>query len=247
MLQSLTASVNISSNDLGLNTTLSQAFPGTWYVQLRSLNQRFFELTCSIPDFAVDVEIPIRKLLQKNLLRGRIEFRLSYFEQYHQSPVQEKLDHEIIRQELRKLYDLQCITKDFGMELPRPNSLELLKYCRELQASGNGGSNRFKDFQDKAKGLKGDSRESEGYSGENGREEPLPAWQQAVLDFVAHACGRLVAIRHREGRELHQELVRLNEHFIEQCHLAQNLEKRYSSILYRPIARKISIFQKYSP
>ncbi|MEM9423449.1 MAG: DUF1732 domain-containing protein [Spirochaetota bacterium] len=218
MIQSLTASVNLSATEP--DTALTRCFPGTWHLQLRSLNQRFFELNCLVPDFVRDLELPLRKLLQNRLIRGRVELRLQYVPEEAHGNKREP-DYAQLRRELRRLHDVQRVAKDFGFELPRPNSLELLRHCREKMSCDREGKYPW--------------------------EEQLSAkkdWQKELLDFCAQACEKLIEGRGREGRELYRELLRLHQSFIRQCKSARQWEAEVPHYYGRQLRKKYQQFQE---
>ena len=141
MIQSLSAAINVSSLQLAQNNSeeanwskeqqavLCSAFPGVWHIQLRSLNHRFFELNCQLPDFVVPLELPLRKLLQRSLLRGRVELRLSYVCEPGDRTA--ALVPDLLEARLRELQKLRSVAAEIGLELPMPNTLELLRDCTE--------------------------------------------------------------------------------------------------------------------
>ena len=137
MIQSLSAAINISSLELAQNHSEEANWPkeqqavldsaGVWHIQLRSLNHRFFELSCQLPNFVAHLELPLRKLLQRSLLRGRVELRLSYVCEPGDRTANLALD--LLEARLRELQKLRSVAANIGLELPMPNALELLRDC----------------------------------------------------------------------------------------------------------------------
>ena len=194
MIQSLTASANFSSEEYENSNTLL-AWPGIWYIELRSLNQRFFELNCQVPSFVAELEIPLRKLLQRKLVRGRIECRLNYANK-EELLGQLKIDDLLLKKELRQLHDLERITKNLGFDLLRPNSLDILQHCRKLQRElcenmGNAESPYKEALQrefgraenESGRMEQGELREQE----KSSQQANLLEWQQSLLNFCADA------------------------------------------------------------
>ena len=141
MVQSLSAAISSSTLQLAelqnedwpyywskeQQTVLHSAFPGVWHIQLRSLNHRFFELSCRLPDFAAHLELPLHKLLQRSLLRGRVECCLNYVSAADNGVA------DLLNARLRELQELRSTAEGMGFCLPLPNALELLRYCTEQQ------------------------------------------------------------------------------------------------------------------
>ncbi len=50
-------------------------------MSIKSLNSRFFELTCKLPSILSNLEIPIQRLLQKQLHRGHVFFHIQIVNQ----------------------------------------------------------------------------------------------------------------------------------------------------------------------
>ncbi len=252
MIQSLTASIDVSTEEISLPAPLLNALrkicPGTWRMQLRSLNQRFFELNCMVPDFAPELEVPLRKLLQKSLLRGRIECRLSYTPEMLTRQAHDKesgngaegsrsacrFDYQLLCVELRQLHDLQRLAKDFGMDLPRPSSLELLQHCRYLQQQENTAAGDPRQIEAKQLGTK---RDGDGSAA-------APNWQQAVLEFSRQVCQRLIVARQVEGLDLYRELLQLHHGFVAQCQRAQGLEAEIPGHYRRQLLDKLGQLQE---
>ena len=141
MLQSLSAAISSSTLQLAelqnedwpyywsreQQAVLHSPFPGVWHIQLRSLNHRFFELSCRLPDFAAHLELPLHKLLQRSLLRGRVECCLNYVSADDSGVA------DLLNARLRELQELRSAAERSGLSLPLPNALELLRYCTEQQ------------------------------------------------------------------------------------------------------------------
>ena len=50
-------------------------------MSIKSLNSRFFELTCKLPSILSNLEIPIQRVLQKQLHRGHVFFHIKIVNQ----------------------------------------------------------------------------------------------------------------------------------------------------------------------
>ena len=146
MVQSLSAAISTSTLELvdlqnedgardwnqEQQDALHAAFPGVWHIQLRSLNHRFFELNCRLPHCVAHLELPLHKLLQRSLLRGRVECCLNYVSAADNGVA------DLLNARLRELQVLRSTAEDMGFCLPLPNALELLRYCaekREVEAA----------------------------------------------------------------------------------------------------------------
>lgn len=72
MLQSMTG---FATKTVLLTTTSGEQLSAT--LNLKSLNSRFFESTCRLPQSFLHLEVPIIKLLKKELRRGHVYFTIS--------------------------------------------------------------------------------------------------------------------------------------------------------------------------
>ncbi|WGK70377.1 DUF1732 domain-containing protein [Candidatus Haliotispira prima] len=257
MIQSLTASVCVSTAESVLPEKLAdilhKTFSGTWSIQLRSLNQRFFELNCQVPEFAAELEIPLRKVLQQKLLRGRIECRLSYSAAAEEkSRTGAKLrsgltfpapDSELVFSEMRQLLDLQRVAGNLGLELQCPDPLDLLRHCRELQQAWDQAEEQT-PFRHRQNEGQDESQEDSPKVGSAAETVWAVTWQQIVLQFCRQACEQLVVVRQREGRELYRELLRLHQAFVGQCKQAHRWEGRIPAYYRRQLREKYRRFQE---
>src|SRR3990167_9790988 len=50
-------------------------------MSIKSLNSRFFELTCKLPSILSNLEIPVQRILQKQLHRGHVFFHIQIVNQ----------------------------------------------------------------------------------------------------------------------------------------------------------------------